>query len=343
MKIDTATQHYERWLANQIPLVPSDLRLKHTLMTQGGFSFLRATFYRWMQVWPNVCAELVTAPEVLSIGDLHLENFGTWRDREGRLIWGVNDFDEAYLLPYTNDLVRLAASAKLAIKAERLALKPRDAYDAILTGYTEGLRSGGQPFVLAEQHPWLRDIATNKLRDPVGFWLKMGALSTVKGAIPQSAKEALVQMMPEPGLLYSLRRRVSGLGSLGRPRFVALADWHGGKIAREAKALVPSACVWARDGSGSNTIMYETLLDQAVRCRDPFVHLQGSWLVRRLSPYCSRIDLPSLPQKRDEAACSMRWGGKQPTCIWAVATRSRPYDGMFHEEGPIGLPWRRRR
>ena len=46
--------------------------------------------------------------------------------------------------------------------------------------------------------------------------------------------------------------------------------------------------------------MYETLLDQAVRCRDPFVHLQGSWLVRRLSPYCSRIDLPSLPQKRDE-------------------------------------------
>ena len=44
------------------------------------------------------------------VGDLHVENFGTWRDVEGRLVWGVNDFDEAYALPYTNDLVRLVAS-----------------------------------------------------------------------------------------------------------------------------------------------------------------------------------------------------------------------------------------
>jgi len=32
---------------------------------------------------------------VLAVGDLHVENFGTWRDAEGRLIWGVNDFDES--------------------------------------------------------------------------------------------------------------------------------------------------------------------------------------------------------------------------------------------------------
>jgi hypothetical protein len=134
----------------------------------------------------------------------------------------------------------------------------------------------------------------------VQFWLKVGALPPVKGAVPQSAKKALDHLMPEPGLAYSLRRRVSGLGCLGHPRFVALAEWHGGKIAREAKALVPSACVWARDGHGVNTIMYQSMLDQAVRCRDPFVHLQGSWLVRRLSPYCSRIELTSLPRKRDE-------------------------------------------
>ena len=177
--------------------------------------------------------------------------------------------------------MRLAVSAKLAIKAEHLAIKPRVAYDAILTGYTEGLKSGGQPFVLAEQHQWLRDIATNKLRDPVRFWLKMGALPPVKGAVPQSAKKALDHMMPEPGLAYSLRRRVAGLGSLGHPRFVARAEWQGGNIAREAKALVPSACVWARNGHGINTIMYQSMLDQAVRCRDPFVQLQGSWLVRR--------------------------------------------------------------
>jgi hypothetical protein len=42
------------------------------------------------------------------------------------------------------------------------------------------------------------------------------------------------------------------------------------------------------------------MLDQAVRSRDPFVWVQGSWLVRRLSPYCSRIELTALPKKRDE-------------------------------------------
>jgi hypothetical protein len=300
MNINQATQDYERWLARQISLVPADLRLKHTAMKRSGFSFLRATFYRWTQVWPEVCADLVMTPVLRAIGDLHVENFGTWRDSEGRLIWGINDFDEAYSLPYTSDLVRLAVSAKLAINAECLAIKPRDAYDAILTGYTEGLKSGGQPFVLSEQHRWLRDIATNALRDPVGFWKKMAALPPVKGAVPQRVRMALDHLMPEPRLSYSLRRRVSGLGSLGRPRFVALAEWHGGKIAREAKALVPSACLWARDGHGNSTILYQSVLEQAVRCRDPFVRMEGNWLVRRLSPYCSRIELTLLPRKRDE-------------------------------------------
>ena len=59
------------------------------------------------------------------MGDLHVDSFGTWRDVEGRLCWGVDDFDEAYPLPYTNDLVRLAASAKIVIDAEQLVMRFR--------------------------------------------------------------------------------------------------------------------------------------------------------------------------------------------------------------------------
>ena len=298
--ITTVTRAYETWLATYMSLVKVDLALKHRLMKRDAFSFLRATFYRWMQVWPHVCADLMTTPVLQAVGDLHVENFGTWRDSEGRLIWGINDFDEAYPLPYTNDLVRLAVSATLANKTTRLAVKPTDAYDAILTGYTDGLKSGGRPFVLAEQHRWLGDIATNALRDPVGFWQKMEALPVVKGTLPNSAQVVLAHLMPEAGLSYSLRRRIAGLGSLGRPRFVALADWQGGKIAREMKALGPSACAWAGEGHGLTTIFYQSMLDHAVRCRDPFLSREGSWLVRRLSPYCSRIELTALPKKRDE-------------------------------------------
>lgn len=300
MNILQATQAYERWSARQVPFVPADLQLKHRLMAQSAFSFFRATCYRWMQVWPEVCADLATAPVLRAVADLHVENFGTWRDSDGRLIWGINDFDEACVFPYTSDLVRLVVSAKLAGRAEHLAVKLDEACEAILTGYREGLRAGGRPFVLSEQHTWLREIATNSLRDPVKFWAKMEALPMVQGTVSHDVTNAIEQVMPEANLSYGFRRRRSGLGSLGRPRFVALAEWRGGKVAREAKRLVASAGLWAQGQKGGGTLLYQSMLEQAVRCRDPFVRMDGYWLLRRLSPYCSRIELTALPRKRDE-------------------------------------------
>src|SRR5574337_1367356 len=117
MRIRKATKKYEAWLARHLTLVEADLELKHQRMVEDAFPFLRATFYRWAQLWPKICPGLANAPSVLAVGDLHVENFGTWCDLEGRLIWGVNDFDEAYPMAYTNDLVRLAVSAHLAIAA----------------------------------------------------------------------------------------------------------------------------------------------------------------------------------------------------------------------------------
>lgn len=46
-------------------------------------------------------------------GDLHAENFGTYMDSQGRLVFNVNDFDEAYVGPFTWDLKRFAASIAL--------------------------------------------------------------------------------------------------------------------------------------------------------------------------------------------------------------------------------------
>ena len=300
MKILKATKKYEAWLGRHTPLVKADIALKHQHMKDDLFAFLRATFYRWMQLWPEVCPELDKAPQVLAVGDLHVENFGTWRDIEGRLIWGINDLDEAHWLTYPIDLVRLATSAHLAIAAAHLAVAPEDACEAILKGYAKGIEEGGRPFVLAEEHQWLRDLAQGELRDPVHFWQKMDACSIIKGEIPPSAREALEHLMPEPGLAYRVAHRIAGLGSLGRERYVALADWRGGRIAREAKALVPSACVWAADEKGPAEILYQAVLTRAVRCVDPFVQLRGHWIVRRLAPDCSRIELASLPKERDE-------------------------------------------
>jgi len=301
MRIQKATAKYEAWLGKRINILEEDLELKHVHMAEDPFPFLRATFYRWAQVWPDVCPELAKAPHVLAVGDLHVENFGTWRDVEGRLIWGVNDFDETYPMAYTNDLVRLAVSAHLAIAANHLALKTEDACTMVLEGYREGLKAGGQAFVLEENHHWLREAATGVLRDPVNFWKKMDSLPTVKGDVPKSARKAMESLLPESGLTYRVAHRVAGLGSLGRERYVALTQWRHGKIAREAKALLPSACVWANKGKGWTRIFYEDIITGAVRVMDPFVHLRGRWIVRRLAPLCSRIELSAVPKKREEA------------------------------------------
>jgi uncharacterized protein (DUF2252 family) len=304
MDIVRATEKYQAWLGERIPLIQADLDRKHALMAEAEFPFLRATFYRWAQTFPDACDKLTAAPEVLGVGDLHVENFGTWRDIEGRLIWGINDFDEACWLPYTSDLVRLTTSAHLAIAADNLDISPARATKAIIDGYRAGLAKGGRPFALAEHHTSLREAAVERLKQPELFWSKLNSLPTWKGRVPESAMKALRRMMPEGDkgndIVCRVVHRLAGLGSLGRRRFVALAQWRGGSIAREAKELTESAWFFAKPSRRSKTeCFYQQILDRARRAPDPFVKLRGRWIVRRLAPDCLRIELSSLPAKKD--------------------------------------------
>ncbi len=302
MRIQKATSDYEAWLRTHLQLIPGDLAKKHQELAcaKGPFSFFRATFYRWMTLWPKVCRNLKRAPTVLGVGDLHVENFGTWRDQEGRLIWGINDFDEAFPLPYTLDLVRLATSAILAIGEDDLWLDPEDAIDAFLSGYTAALTNGGSIFVLSEHNVWLRNMVTGDLRDPVAFWHKLKRWPDVT-RIARDARTGIMRMLPKDARPLRIVARQAGLGSLGRERYVMLAAWHGALIAREAKALAPSACVWAGyTAPRSATIHYDRVLHSAVRACDPHVAVHGKWLVRRLAPDCSRVDLAAHKKNADE-------------------------------------------
>jgi hypothetical protein len=306
MRIQKATLQYETWLADHVRVVRSGLKAKHELMAADVFSFLRATFYRWMQLFPSLCPKPARAPAVLAVGDLHVENYGTWRDVEGRLIWGINDFDEVFPLPYTFDLVRLATSAWLAIQLGHLSMASADVCEVILEGYTKRLENGGEPFVLSEKHRYLRDVATSRLRDPALFWEKFTALPTI-GRVPDKVRRMLSRSMPERGLAFRVAHRRAGLGSLGRERFTALAEWRGGNIAREAKALLPSACAWA-NGLKEHRIFYLRMLSTAVRAPDPFLEVKDGWVLRRLAPYCSRIELAQLPRSCDEGKLLLAMG-----------------------------------
>jgi hypothetical protein len=305
-----ATSAYEDWLAQQTLLVPSDVALKHARMSADRFAFFRATYYRWAERWPSVLPELAATPVVLGVGDLHFENFGTWRDRETRLVWGVNDFDEAHPVAYANDLVRLATSVLLAIQTEHLTLRPPLACRAILAGYRGGLSAGGRPFVLAEDHPWLRRLAWVRLRAFARFWRRLYRPPLGQVEPPPHVGQVLESDLPDRDASRVLFPRIAGEGSLGHQRWVAMQDWRGGRLAREAKARAPSAAVWCASSSEAPPVdPYAAIVARAVRAPDPFLQISEQWLVRRLAPDCSRVELAELPGRKHEVALleAMGW------------------------------------
>jgi hypothetical protein len=239
---------------------------------------------------------LTTAPKVLAVGDLHLDNFGTWRDAEGRLIWGINDFDESGSLPYTNDLTRLAVSARLASTEYKIDIKLKEITSALLNGYTEGLTAGGRPFVLAESEPWLNEKVSAAERDPQQFWKKLLGFSGGTLPMPQPMRDVLEARLPQPGLAYKLVHRVAGLGSLGQPRWVALAQWQGGHIAREVKSTIASHGWWQTTPTHN---AYATILTKAIRAHDPMLFIGDGWIIRRLAPDCLKIGLGELSNNTD--------------------------------------------
>jgi uncharacterized protein (DUF2252 family) len=233
---------------------------------------------------------------------LHVGSFGTWRDSEGRLCWGVDDFDEAFPLPYTNDLVRLATSIKIINDSGQLTISLKAGCDAILEGYQQTLQQGGCPIVLAEHEQNLERLGIEAINPAPDFWQKLNELPVVRGNLPRDAKLTLEKTLPDTKLDYRVVRRAAGLGSRGQQRFVAIAQWNGGCIAREAKAMLPSSCAWLSGRVGRSQSYYREAITAAVRSRDPFQKIEGAWLIRRLSPDSNPIEIEDLPQERDEQA-----------------------------------------
>jgi hypothetical protein len=281
---------YEAWLANQCDVVRGDLALKHERMRENAFVFLRGTYFRWARTIEAVCKDLKDAPTVLAVGDVHIENFGTWRDIEGRLVWGLNDFDEATRMPYAFDLVRLVTSARLApgmrIADEAIA-------QAVLAGYRRGLAKP-RPTLLDEHETWMRAYVGTTDDERRRFWKKMQRL---KGArqVDARARRLLEQSYPERADTLRLAKRIAGVGSLGRPRIVALAQWRGGHIVREAKALVPSAWDWAHKRNGRSR--FHDAVRSRHRSPDPFLRADKRYIVRRLAADAIKIEFEELPRK----------------------------------------------
>src|SRR5450755_3696777 len=95
------------------------------------------------------------------------------------------------LMPYTNDLVRLAASVKIVIDSEHLTIRLKEGCGAILEGYQKTLKAGSCPFVLAEHEKNLERLGVEAFKPPDGFWEKLEHLPVVHHGLPRDVKKVL--------------------------------------------------------------------------------------------------------------------------------------------------------
>lgn len=286
-------QAQEAWLRHGLAgdLVEKDLAEKHRKMRRSALAFLRGTCWRWSELAAELCPDVANGPMVLAIGDAHVENFGLWRDREGRLVWGANDFDEAARTAFGFDLVRLTASAIVAAE-EGKGPSAEAAAAAVLEGYGQGLQTP-RPFILEANNDILDELARPSRKDRRVYWAAMAALKP--GHVPPRYAAVLQASMPgEPHLVMAPRQ--AGVGSLGRPRFMAVGADPARPVAREVKALIPSCWEPRGDGTAVGRRML-TLSRGPHRSPDPWLDVHDGMKIGRLAPDGRKLEFEDLGRR----------------------------------------------
>ena len=246
---------------------PELLAMKFAKMRESPFVFLRGACHLFYDALPDLPA-LTRAPLAWCCGDLHFENFGSYKADNRLVYFDINDFDEAALAPCTWDIVRLLTSIRCgtdalqASPAEALAVS-RDglsAYRAALIRgkplWVERDTAGGLVReLLAGLHERKRDdhLDRHTVRKGGRRRLKLDGGKALPASNDEQRRvsEFMIQFaaaQPDPGFFSVLdcARRIAGTGSLGIARYVILIEGKGspdGNYLLDLKEARPSALV----------------------------------------------------------------------------------------------------
>lgn len=121
---------------------PERLESKYRAMRAGTFAFLRGTCHLFYDRLSR-SGIFKNAPLAWVCGDLHLENFGSYKGDNRLVYFDINDFDEAALAPASWDLVRMLASVWIgAGSTGASAAEARSLCTSFLDIYSSTLAAG---------------------------------------------------------------------------------------------------------------------------------------------------------------------------------------------------------
>jgi uncharacterized protein (DUF2252 family) len=227
---------------------PERLAMKYQLMRRDAFVFLRGTCHLFYERLPRT-GVLKRAPLTWVCGDLHLQNFGSYKGDNRLTYFDINDFDEAALAPCTWDLVRLLTS--LLVGAQALHVAPAQAMSlarTLLDAYASALELGKARWIERDTAEGLVRALLDSLRSrsrkafldqrTVRKGKKRQLRIDAKHTLPLSGKKreriaefmnAFAHTQPNPAFyrVLDIARRVAGTASLGLERHIILIEGKG--------------------------------------------------------------------------------------------------------------------
>src|SRR5258706_8062568 len=223
---------------------PERLEIKLKNMAADPFAFFRGTCHLFYEDWPVGETELDQAPAVWVCGDLHLENFGSYKGENRLTYFDINDFDESTLSPLTWDVTRLVTSLRLAAKLHNFSpSRRRDLEKTYLSHYRGTLLKGKARWIeRATADGLVRDLlVTVKNRRRKSF---LAERTRLKGRqrelcdlkdkylpIGRDERRVVAAAMAKVARtnqektffrVLDVKRRVAGTGNLGLGRYVVL-------------------------------------------------------------------------------------------------------------------------
>jgi uncharacterized protein (DUF2252 family) len=275
---------------------PQRLAMKYRAMRATPFAFLRASCHLFYDALAHASLP-AEAPLVWACGDLHLENFGSYKGDNRLVYFDINDFDEAALAPCTWDLARLLTSVLLA--AETLGVDEPAALrlcDTFIGAYAGALVQGKARWVERETaQGMIKELLEDPHKRKRAQFLDRrtvrssgvrriridGEKALAAGAGARKRIEAFMrgfaraQAKPEFYRLLDVARRIAGTGSLGVERYVLLVEGKGSPDANyllDLKQALPSVLVPhldARQPRWANEAQRIVCLQQRVQAVSP--------------------------------------------------------------------------
>jgi uncharacterized protein (DUF2252 family) len=302
---------------------PERLTRKLAAIAADPFAFFRGTNHLYVASLRHEAA-LLDAPTTYVCGDLHLENFGSFKGDNGLVYFDLNDFDDALVAPLTVDVVRVLSSVLVA--AGQLGLSDADATracEAMLSTYAAVLQTGKPRWL--ERATAVGMVATllrrvkrrrrgallaelTTLRKGKRRLLCDGrhALPAGRAAAREQARAILAAYSKQSHHGHRLgaddaARRVAGIGSLGLERYMVLArdELDGTLRLVDIKRAAPSA--WQDlvnlpqppwDSDARRVAAAQQILQAASPALLSAVDMgEASYLVKSLQPTADRVDL----------------------------------------------------